>query len=69
MSCAESRGRDFTERYRELIDHYGLRASRNFPGNAHENGDVESANGASQERDRSALAAARLARLRLARGV
>jgi transposase len=41
----ESRGRDFTERYRELIDHYGLRASRNFPGNAHENGDVESANG------------------------
>src|SRR5476649_2496867 len=42
---AESRGRDFTERYRELIDHYGLRASRNFHGNAHENGDVESANG------------------------
>jgi Integrase core domain len=42
---AESRGRDFTERYRELIDHYGLRASRNMPGNAHENGDVESANG------------------------
>ena len=42
---AESRGRDFTDRYRELIDHYGLRASRNFPGNAHENGDVESANG------------------------
>lgn len=42
---AESRGRDFTERYRELMDHYGLRASRNFPGNAHENGDVESANG------------------------
>ena len=28
---AESRGRDFTERYRELIDHYGLRASRNLP--------------------------------------
>lgn len=25
-----------------MIDHYGLRASRNFPGNAHENGDVES---------------------------
>jgi transposase len=42
---AQSRGRDFTERYRELIEHYGLRASRNFPGNAHENGDVESANG------------------------
>src|SRR5258708_12983955 len=42
---AESCGRDFTERYSELINHYGLRASRNFPGNANENGDVESANG------------------------
>jgi transposase len=42
---AESRGRNFTERYRALTEHYGLRASRNFPGNAHENGDVESANG------------------------
>lgn len=41
----DSRGRDFTVRYRELIEHYGLRASRNFPGNAHENGDVESSNG------------------------
>ena len=41
----ESGGRDFTERYSELINHYGLRASRNFPGNANENGDVESANG------------------------
>ena len=42
---AESRGRDFTTRYRELLDHYGMRGSRNFPGNAHENGDVESGNG------------------------
>jgi transposase len=42
---AGSRGRDFTERYSELINHYELRASRNFPGNANENGDVESANG------------------------
>jgi transposase len=42
---AGSRGRDFTERYSELIKHYDLRASRNFPGNANENGDVESANG------------------------
>ena len=41
----ESRGRDFTKRYQQLLDHYGLRGSRNFPGNAHENGDVESANG------------------------
>jgi transposase len=42
---AESRGRDFTVRYQGLLDHYRLRGSRNFPGNAHENGDVESANG------------------------
>jgi len=41
----ESRGRDFTVRYGALIEHYGLTASRNFPGNAHENGDVESSNG------------------------
>ena len=55
---AESRGRDFTERYRELIDHYGLRASRNFPGNAHENGDVESANGGLKTRSISAYGCA-----------
>jgi transposase len=41
----ESRGRSFTARYRELLEHYGLRGSRNFPGNAHENGDVESSHG------------------------
>jgi transposase len=40
-----SRGRGFTERYRELLEHYGLRASKNSPGRAHENGDVESAHG------------------------
>jgi hypothetical protein len=39
---AKSRGRGFTERYRELLGHYGLRASKNTPGRAHENGDVES---------------------------
>ena len=37
-----SRGRGFTERYRELLEHYGLRASKNSPGRAHENGDIES---------------------------
>ncbi len=40
-----SRGRGFTVRYRELLEHYGMAASRNHPGNAHENGDVESAHG------------------------
>jgi hypothetical protein len=38
-----SRGRGFNERYREVLSYYGLRASTNHPGRAHENGDVESA--------------------------
>jgi transposase len=32
---------DLTEPYRGLLAHYGLRASHNSPGRAHENGDVE----------------------------
>ena len=39
---AKSRGRGLTRRYRELLEHYGVRGSRNTPGRAHENGDVES---------------------------
>jgi hypothetical protein len=39
---AKSRGRGFTERYRELLGHYGVVPSKNTPGRAHENGDVES---------------------------
>jgi len=42
---AKSRGRAFTARYRELLEHYGMRASKNTPGRAHENGDVESSHG------------------------
>lgn len=42
---AKSRGRGFTERYRELLAHYGMRPSKNTPGRAHENGDVESSHG------------------------
>jgi hypothetical protein len=38
-----SRGRGFTARYMELLNHYGMKPSKNFPGNAHENGDVEQA--------------------------
>ena len=38
----KSRGRGLTRRYREVLDHYGLRGSKNTPGRAHENGDVES---------------------------
>jgi len=40
-----SRGRGFTARYLELLAHYGMRASKNTPRRAHENGDVESAHG------------------------
>ena len=42
---AKSRGRAFTARYRELLEHYGMRASKNTPGRAHENGDVEASHG------------------------
>ena len=38
-----TRGRSFTERYLELLSHYGMKPSKNHPGNAHENGDVEQA--------------------------
>ncbi len=38
-------GRAFNPVYQEFLAHYGLEASRNWPGNAHENGDVESAHG------------------------
>ncbi len=37
----QSRGRGFTERYLELLNHYSMKPSKNQPGNAHENGDVE----------------------------
>lgn len=38
-----SHGRGFTARYRELLEYYRLKPSKNRPGRAHENGDVESA--------------------------
>lgn len=40
----KQRGRAFNERYLEVLEHYRMAGSRNTPGNAHENGDVESAN-------------------------
>ena len=39
-----SHGRAYNERYLELLGHYGLEPSRNTPGRAHENGDIEAAN-------------------------
>jgi hypothetical protein len=38
-----TRGRGFTARYMELLDHYGIKPSKNNPGKAHENGDTEQA--------------------------
>jgi hypothetical protein len=53
-----SRGRALTRRYRELLDHYGLRASLIQVGEAHENGVVEQAH----RRTKSTLAQALLLR-------
>lgn len=36
---------DMTRRYQALIDHYGMKASRNNAGIAHENGSIESVHG------------------------
>jgi hypothetical protein len=38
-----SGGRQLTERFRGVLEHYGLRSSRIQPGEAHENGVVEQA--------------------------
>ena len=37
----DGKGRDFNERYMEILDHYGLRATRTNSYSAHENGVVE----------------------------
>lgn len=39
----DKEGRDFTRRYLALLSHYGIRPSKNQPGEAHENGDIEQA--------------------------
>jgi hypothetical protein len=36
-------GRTFTERYRQVLEHYGMQPDANTPGRGHENGDVEQA--------------------------
>lgn len=53
-----SRGRALTKRYRQLLDHYGLRASLIQIGEAHENGVVEQAH----RRTKSMLAQALMLR-------
>ena len=37
----DSKGRDFNERYKEILDHYGLKATRTNSYSAHENGVAE----------------------------
>ena len=46
---------DFTRRYDELSRHYGMTATRNNPGVAHENGSIESPNGHLKRRLAQAL--------------
>jgi hypothetical protein len=41
----EERGRTFTKNYKKLLDHYGLKGTKNTPSRPNENGDVESGNG------------------------
>lgn len=36
-------GRTFNERYRQVLEHYGVQPDANTPGRGHENGDVEQA--------------------------
>ena len=37
----DGKGRDFNERYKEILDHYGLKATRTNSYSAHENGVAE----------------------------
>lgn len=46
---------DITERYQALCRHYGMRATRNNPGIAHENGSIEAAHGHLKRRIRERL--------------
>ncbi|MDN5939940.1 MAG: IS21 family transposase [Salinisphaera sp.] len=46
---------DITERYQALCRHYGMGASRNNPGIAHENGSIEAAHGHLKRRIRQRL--------------
>jgi hypothetical protein len=46
---------ELTARYKDLCQHYGVKATRNTPGLSHENGAVESAHGHLKRRIRQAL--------------
>ena len=46
---------ELTRRYRGLCEHYAMRASRNNPGESHENGSIESSHGHLKNAVRDAL--------------
>jgi transposase len=48
-------GREFNEAYLGLVGHYGMRASKNHPGQSHQNGDVEQSHYRIKERLDQAL--------------
>lgn len=54
-NLSEPERREWTSRYAALCAHYGMRPSRNNPGESHENGSIESRNGSLKTALRQAL--------------
>jgi len=54
-NLADPEKREWTERYSSLCAHYGMRPSRNNPGESHENGSIESRHGSLKTALRQAL--------------
>lgn len=54
-NLSDLEGRDWANRYAALCAHYGIRPSRNNPGESHENGSIESRHGSLKTALRQAL--------------
>ena len=54
-NLADLERRDWTKRYSSLCEHYGMRPSRNNPGESHENGSIEARHGSLKTALRQAL--------------
>jgi hypothetical protein len=54
-NLADPERREWTERYAALCAHYGMRPTRNNPGESHENGSIEARNGSLKAALRQAL--------------
>lgn len=54
-NLTDPEGREWTQRYAALCAHYGMRPSRNNPGESHENGSIESRHGSLKTALRQAL--------------